>query len=442
MSTSNLSSPIMQAIELPVKAIELRGHIKNFDIIKGKESCEKLYEAAVKIIQNELGTNEKFSNNVFLPTAIVLFEVLALDTIQFEDDLKLSLSKICNLFITFSFHKTVKVKRTIYLETLERIISICNKVLKTLPCKNDLQAQVQTHFALICCREITKQSIEFGMRRYGNKVVKIAAKAAEMNPIGVAVQGGELVNDLYRETPKSWIRVVQLIHLLGIEARTLNNIEELYQIYHSHKDNTKVTLSFIEALSQAIRNSPHQEYIVPLIESADKDRPGLNYFAGAAEKGSSIKINWKIKRYALQVLEQLENILEIKFQELSELCSCLLTERLKDSEEKNKEELQAERKACQEAEAKHKQLKSGKKRKHLESVGGKEKPEDLATPINLLGLEWEIEAHKAKIQELEAQDEILRYLKSKLKKEEIKTQDETLPTIEPKLKQKKVKIYD
>ncbi|MBS4169439.1 hypothetical protein [Neochlamydia sp. AcF95] len=420
MSTSNLSSPIMQAIELPAKAIELRGHIKNFDIIKGKESCEKLYEAAVKIIQNELGTNEKFSNNVFLPTAIVLLDALALDTIQFEDDLKLSLSKTCNLFINFSFHKTTKAKRTIYFETLERIISICNKVLRTLPCKNDVQAQVQTHFSLTCCREIAKQSINFDMRRYGNKVVKIAAKAVEMNPTGVAVQGGELVNDLYRETPKSWVGAVQLIHLLGIEARTSNNIEELYQTYHSFKKRTKVTLSFIEALSQAIQNSPDEEYLVRLIESDDTDKPGLNYFAGAAEKGPSIKINWKIKRYALQVLEQLENILDKKSKTLSELCSRLLTARLKDSEEKNKEELQAERKAYQEVKAKHKQLKTGKKKKHRESEGGKEKPEDLATPINLLGLERKIEAHKAKIQELEAQDEILRYLKSKLKKEEIK----------------------
>lgn len=298
---------MMSITTLTKKAYELHTAVsQDYDLVSAEKCSNVLYEEGIKRIQ--LAVDQGAQSIIPLAATLKLIEVLTLDSIQLEDNFKLSISKVCRVFMELVFFESILAQRQIYQETKDKVTQLFKMVLKTIP-----EKEVTTRFNIRCCKEALK-GCDTGdglIVRHGPAIVDILGNS--ISKPGKAIgKGLETLKKLYEELGTSWYPTVWHIHWLGTKATNSEDMEEIYKLYNGYKNDKNAMLGLIEALATVIRTSSESSLKDALvIHETDENKPGLMFFVKKIETRPLNKLvefkdtYWKVRFCALQILKKL-----------------------------------------------------------------------------------------------------------------------------------------
>ena len=273
------------------------------DESKEWEEAKKMVDADPMAVWRVTEKQKKF---IPLPVVIELIEAIVQDKLQFEQDLKFSLSKTCNFFMQYVFYKSIG-KEKIYEQTADKIIKACQIVLETLPAEEE-----RTRFALSCC-ENTAKALLFQqgtfkklMKKNGEEAVNVIEAAYDLNPVKIVARFGFYAAHVYKRFPEIGTFYANGISLAGATLQSADDelVTDIYNFYLEYNKKYSLDICLLETLAQIAQNSPFEEKAEDLIKSKNLFRPGINFFANQGDP-HDYSDGGSIRRCAYQLLFQL-----------------------------------------------------------------------------------------------------------------------------------------
>jgi hypothetical protein len=296
----------------------------SFDIPKILKPIEAVYQDALKMVVYHSNQTKQQLRSEAIPLSVTLqlIDLLGMDQIQYEDQLKYTIAKACRIFMDLTFILSLASKRNIYPDTHKKICDDLKKVIETLP-----QKEVRTNYELNCClaTALVLNSEKMYLKTFAaDNLVEIFKAIVSLSPGDLTDTLVKLGQDLYDQIKTLWFVHVFPLHyksqaLLAQINFSQKDISVLTNYYQGHQDHLKhypttpkvafCALEFLGAFMQKAIENNHAQLQIQALKGGDntEQAPGIATFTQLGLEHATLdplkaKNFWKVRYQAVQLI--------------------------------------------------------------------------------------------------------------------------------------------
>ncbi len=310
---SSVSANVSQT-HLIAEVEELKVALSKGDLSGVREIAQALSGAGRKLVASHILEKEETSP---LSITLMLFEALASDRLQWEDETKHCLARCARLFMELTCIKCTKEKRTLYPETKKSLREQTEKILN-----HAKQEQVGLIYELKCSSEALKL-----MEEMDPKYTLFLLET--LTNLGMSSISGLLkeIPNLVKQIGKDWFSEALYIYWIGTLAReNLELFKEQQQMIAQRLDTLEIAQTAVEFFGDLILNGSSNISYMALT-----GKPGLIVLANQKDPKFTLlrSTMWPVRYRAIEILSELTNHADPKI--ASAATQALLDCRLRES---------------------------------------------------------------------------------------------------------------